>query len=340
MRAVGYYTPYPINADQALVDLELPMPVASGFDLLVEIKAVSVNPVDTKVRKGQQPESNQARILGYDASGVVKAVGENVSLFKPGDEVYYAGAINRPGTNSEFHLVDERIVGRKPATLSFAEAAALPLTTITAYEALFHRLNIREPVPGALPAVLITGGAGGVGSIAIQLVKQLTDLTVIATASRPETTEWAKTLGADHVIDHSKPLAEEYTRLGIQPPAFIFSVTHSVQHRLDLAEIIAPQGRLAIIDDFGDDFGIMAFKRKAVSIHWEMMFARPVFQTADMIEQHRLLNHVAELVDDGKIRTTLSQTLGTINASNLKKAHALVESGSMRGKAVLEGFGA
>lgn len=338
MRAVGYYTPHPIIADQALLDLELPVPVANGFDLLVEIKAVSVNPVDTKVRKGQQPDNNEARILGYDASGVVKAVGENVTLFKPGDEVYYAGAINRPGTNSEFHLVDERIVGRKPTTLSFAEAAALPLTSITAYEALFHRLKIDEPVAGALPAVLITGGAGGVGSIAIQLVKQLTDLTVIATASRAETTEWAKALGADHVIDHSKPLAEEYARLGIAPPAFIFSVTHSVQHRLDLAEIIAPQGRLAIIDDFGDDFGIMAFKRKAVSIHWEMMFTRPLFQTADIIEQHRLLNHVADLVDAGKVRSTLAETLGTINATNLKKAHALVESGAMRGKAVLEGF--
>ncbi|HBF30543.1 zinc-binding alcohol dehydrogenase family protein [Rhizobium sp.] len=340
MRAVGYYTPQPISNEQALVDLELPTPIARGFDLLVEIKAVSVNPVDTKVRKGQQPENNEARILGYDASGVVKAVGENVTLFKPGDEVYYAGAINRPGTNSEFHLVDERIVGRKPSTLSFAQAAALPLTSITVYEALFHRLKLNEPVAGALPAVLITGGAGGVGSIAIQLVKQLSDLEVIATASRPETTEWAKALGADYVIDHSKPLAGEYTKLGIKAPAFIFSVTHSVEHQQDLAEIIAPQGRLALIDDFGDDFHVINFKRKSISLHWEMMFTRPLLQTSDMIEQHRLLNHVAALVDAGKIRTTLSETLGTMTAANLKAAHALVEGGKMRGKAVLQGFAA
>jgi len=338
MRAVGYHIPQAISADTALVDLDLPVPAARGRDLLVEVKAVSVNPVDTKVRKGQQPDAGQPRILGYDAAGIVREVGGGVSLFKPGDAVYYAGAINRPGTNSEFHLVDERIVGAKPASLGFAEAAALPLTTITAFEALFHRLNIKSPVPGALPAVLITGGAGGVGSIAIQLVKRLTDLTVIATASRPETAEWAKALGADHVIDHSKPLAGEYAALGMAAPAFVFSVTHSTQHRLDLAEIIAPQGRLAIIDDFAGDFDIMAFKRKAVSIHWEMMFARPMFETTDMIEQHNLLNQVAAMIDAGQIRTTLDEVIGPINAANLKKAHALVESGRMRGKVVLDGF--
>lgn len=338
MRAIGFHTPQPITSDEALVDLDLPMPEASGHDLLVEIKAVSVNPVDTKVRRNHTPAAGEARILGYDAAGVVKAVGSDVTLFKPGDEVYYAGAIGRPGTNAEYHLVDERIVGIKPKSLSFAEAAALPLTTITAYEALFDRLKVADPVLGAERAILITGGAGGVGSIAIQLAKTLTDLKVIATASRPETADWAKSLGADHVIDHSKPLAEEYAKLGIGAPAFIFSVTHSSQHRLAMAEIIAPMGRICLIDDFPEGFDILAFKMKVVSLHWEFMFSRPMFQTPDMIEQHKLLTHVAELIDSGKIRTTLDTVMGPITAENLRKAHAIIESNRARGKIVLEGF--
>ncbi|MGL3606520.1 zinc-binding alcohol dehydrogenase family protein [Rhizobium sp. G187] len=338
MRAIGFYTPQPITSETALVDLDIAMPQASGRDLLVEIRAVSVNPVDTKVRRNHQPAPGDTRILGYDAAGVVKAVGPDVTLFKPGDEVYYAGAIGRPGTNAEYHLVDERIVGSKPKSLGFAEAAALPLTAITAYEALFHRIRVDQPVVGAAPAILITGGAGGVGSIAIQLVKTLTNLSVIATASRPETAAWAKSLGADHVIDHSKPLAPEYAALGIGAPGFIFSVTHSSQHRLDLAEIIAPAGRICLIDDFPEGFDIMAFKGKAVSLHWEMMFSRPMFETPDMIEQHKLLNHVAGLIDEGKIRTTLDTVVGQITAENLRKAHALIESGRARGKLVLEGF--
>lgn len=338
MRAIGFYSNHPATSDEALVDLELPVPDVTGRDLLVEIKAISVNPVDTKVRRNQTPPAGEARILGYDAAGVVTAVGPDVTLFKPGDEVYYAGAINRPGTNAEYHLVDERIVGLKPKTLSFAEAAALPLTAITAYEALFHRINVQEPVPGAARAILITGGAGGVGSIAIQLAKELTDLVVVATASRPETVAWAKSLGADHVIDHSKPLAADYAALGIGAPGYIFSVTHSSQHRLAMAEIIAPAGRICLIDDFPEGFDILAFKPKAVSLHWEMMFSRPVFQTPDMIEQHKLLTHVATLIDAGKIRTTLDTVLGPITAANLRKAHQIIESNRARGKIVLEGF--
>lgn len=340
MRAIGFYTPQPITSDTALVDLDLPMPEVSGRDLLVEIKAVSVNPVDTKVRRNHTPAAGEARILGYDAAGVVKAVGSDVTLFKPGDEVYYAGAIGRPGTNAEYHLVDERIVGLKPKSLGFAEAAALPLTAITAYEALFDRLKVTDPVLGAERAILITGGAGGVGSIAIQLAKQLTDLTVIATASRPETAEWARSLGADHVIDHSKPLAEQYAALSIGAPAFVFSVTHSSQHRLAMAEIIAPMGRICLIDDFPEGFDILAFKQKVVSLHWEFMFSRPMFQTPDMIEQHKLLTHVAQLIDAGKIRTTLDTVLGPITAETLRKAHAIIESNRARGKIVLEGFSA
>jgi len=338
MRAIGFYAPQPITSKDALVDLALPMPEASGHDLLGEIKAVSVNPVDTKDRRNHTPAAGEARILGYDAAGVVKAVGADVTLFKPGDDVYYAGAIGRPGTNAEYHLVDERIVGIKPKSLSFAEAAALPLTAITAYEALFDRLEVSDPVLGAERAILITGGAGGVGSIAIQLAKTLTDLKVIATASRPETADWAKSLGADHVIDHSKPLDQEYAKLGIGAPAFIFSVTHSSQHRLAMAEIIAPMGRICLIDDFPEGFDILAFKMKVVSLHWEFMFSRPMFQTPDMIEQHKLLTHVAELIDGGKIRTTLDTVLGPITSENLRKAHEIIESNRARGKIVLEGF--
>ncbi|UPA25405.1 zinc-binding alcohol dehydrogenase family protein [Shinella oryzae] len=337
MRAIAYQTPQPITAETALVDIELPTPAPLGRDLLVEIKAVSVNPVDTKVRSKAAPPEGEWRVLGFDAAGIVKAVGPDVTLFKPGDAVFYAGSIDRPGTNAEFHLVDERIVGRKPASLDFAAAAALPLTAITAWEMLFDRLKVRDGVPGAANAILIIGGAGGVGSIAVQLARSLTDLTVIATASRPETAAWVKDLGAHHVVDHSKPLEAEVAALGIGAPAFVFSTTNTAQHLPAIVETIAPQGRFGLIDDPAT-LDVMPFKRKAVSTHWELMFTRPLFQTPDMIEQHNLLNAVSQLVDEGAIRTTLAETLGTINAENLRKAHTLIESGRTRGKLVLEGF--
>ncbi|WP_313196870.1 zinc-binding alcohol dehydrogenase family protein [Rhizobium sp.] len=338
MRAVGFNQNQPISSETALVDIDLPMPEAKGRDLLVEIRAISVNPVDTKTRKNAVLEPGQYKVLGYDAAGVVKAVGPDVKLFKPGDEVYYAGAINRQGTNAEFHLVDERIVGPKPKTLSFEQAAALPLTAITAYETLFHRMRVQDKVASAWNAVLLIGGAGGVGSIAIQLLRELSDVTVIATGSRPETQDWIRQLGAHHVLDHSKPLARQIAELAIGAPAFVFSITETSQHIGDIIELIAPQGRLGLIDDPKEPVDVRQFKRKALSIHWETMFARPVFQTADMIEQHKLLSQVAELVDAGKIRTTLSDVLGPINATNLKAAHALIESGKTRGKLVLSGF--
>jgi len=337
MRAIAYQTPQPITAETALVDIELPTPAPLGRDLLVEIKAVSVNPVDTKVRSKAAPPEGEWRVLGFDAAGFVKAVGPDVTLFKPGDAVFYAGSIDRPGTNAEFHLVDERIVGRKPASLDFAAAAALPLTAITAWEMLFDRLKVRDGVPGAANAILIVGGAGGVGSIAVQLARSLTDLTVIATASRPETAAWVKDLGAHHVVDHSKPLEAEVAALGIGAPAVVFSTTNTAQHLPAIIETIAPQGRFGLIDDPAT-LDVMPFKRKAVSTHWELMFTRPLFQTPDMIEQHNLLNAVSQLVDEGTIRTTLAETLGTINAENLRKAHSLIESGRTRGKLVLEGF--
>jgi NADPH2:quinone reductase len=337
MRAVAYQQAQPISAETSLIDIDLPTPEATGHDLLVEVKAVSVNPVDVKVRANVAPPEGEYKILGWDAAGIVRAVGPEVTMFKPGDEVFYAGAINRGGSNVEFHLVDERIVGAKPKSLDFPAAAALPLTSITAYEALFDRLKVQDPVAGVANAILIIGGAGGVGSVAIQIARALTDLTVIVTASRPETQAWVEELGAHHVIDHSKPLAAQIEALGIGAPAFVFSTTNTSDHIASIVDAIAPQGRFALIDD-PKTLDVVPFKRKAVSIHWELMFTRPLFNTADMIEQHKLLTKVAELVDSGKIRSTLTETAGTINAANLKKAHALVETGKMKGKVVLAGF--
>lgn len=336
MKAIGYKVPGPIAADAALVDINLPRPVAAGYDILVEVKAVSVNPVDYKVRNSTPPADGDWKVLGWDAAGIVREVGPDVTQFELGDEVYYAGSITRPGTNAEFHLVDARIVGRKPASLDWAEAAALPLTTLTAWEAMFDRLDVTKPVPGAA-AILIIGGAGGVGSIAIQIARQRTDLIVISTASRPETQEWVKGLGAHHVIDHSRPLAPQIAELNIGAPAFVFSTTHTEQHASDIAELIAPQGRFGFIDD-PKALDVMLFKRKAVSIHHELMFTRSLYGTPDMDEQGKILNSLAVLVDDGKIRTTLTEKLSPINAANLKTVHALIESGAARGKIVLEGF--
>jgi zinc-binding alcohol dehydrogenase family protein len=337
MKAIGYQTPGAIDREDALVDIELEKPVAKGRDLLVAVEAISVNPVDTKVRRGAAPEPGQWKVLGWDVAGRVVEVGDKVSRFKPGDEIFYAGSITRPGANSEFHLVDERIVGRKPKRLSNAEAAALPLTAITAWEMLFHRLDINKSVPGAANAVLIIGGAGGVGSIAIQLVRALTNVMVIATASRPETREWVDELGAHHVIDHSKPMADQIAALGIGAPAFVFSTTQTDRHFDDIVALIAPQGRFGLIDD-PDKLDVMSFKRKAVSTHWELMFTRAMFETPDMDEQGKLLDSVAALVDDGDIITTVTDILKPINAANLKLAHSRIESGKTKGKIVLEGF--
>ncbi|HTH11824.1 MAG TPA: zinc-binding alcohol dehydrogenase family protein, partial [Acidovorax sp.] len=322
----------------ALLDITLPDPVATGRDLLIEVRAVSVNPVDTKVRKGTGPAEGQPyKVLGWDACGIVRAVGPDVTLFQPGDRVWYAGSIARPGTNSELHLVDERIVGHAPQSLDDAEAAALPLTAITAWELLFDRLSV---VPGKQPTnktLLIIGASGGVGSILTQLAARLTGLTVIGTASRPETQAWVRELGAHHVIDHSQPLAQELARIGHPVVDIIASLTQTDAHFAQIVEAIAPQGQFALIDD-PVSLDVTKFKRKSVSVHWELMFTRALFGTADMIGQHRLLTEVARLVDAGLIRTTLDQRFGTINAENLKRAHALIESGKARGKLVLEGW--
>jgi NADPH2:quinone reductase len=338
MRAVGYQDSLPIGSEASLVDIELPRPEARGRDILVSVRAVSVNPVDAKVRVRAQPEAGSWKVLGWDAAGVIESVGPEVSLFKPGDEVFYAGALGRSGTNAEFHLVDERIVGRKPRSLSWSEAAAMPLTSITAWEALFDRLDVRKPVAGAAHAILIVGGAGGVGSIATQLARQLTNLTVITTASRPETIAWSQSLGAHHVVDHRKPLAAEVESLGIGAPAFVFSTTNTDTHMAEISKLIAPQGRFALIDD-PKTLDVSALKPKSVSLHWEFMFTRSMFGTPDIAEQGKLLDEVARLVDSGVLRTTFGQSFGAINAANLKRAHALIESGRAKGKIVLEGFG-
>jgi len=337
MKAVGYQKSLPIEDAQALFDFETAKPEPTGRDIRVAVKAISANPVDYKVRKRAAPPAGETKILGYDAAGIVDAVGPDVSLFKPGDEVFYAGSILRQGTNAEFHLVDERIVGRKPATLSFAQAAALPLTSITAWELLFDRLGA---VPGGSVdprTLLITGGAGGVGSILIQLARRLTGLTVVATATRPDSQAWCRDLGAHAVIDHARPMKEQIEALKLPPVALVASLTFSEQHYKAIAELMAPQGRFGLIDDPAE-FSIGAFKGKAISIHWESMFTRSSFQTPDMIGQHRLLNDVSDLIDKGVLRTTLDQSFGTINAAHLKKAHALLESGQSRGKIVLEGW--
>jgi NADPH2:quinone reductase len=334
MKAIGYHVPSPIDAPEALVDLELAKPAPAGRDLLVSVKAVSVNPVDTKVRASRKPAEGQAEVLGWDAAGIIEAVGPDVTLFKVGDEVYYAGAIDRPGSNSEFHLADDALVGKKPASLSFAQAAALPLTAITAWELLFDRLGATQDSTGGL---LIVGAAGGVGSILVQLARKLTKLTVIGTASRAETRDWVLDLGAHHVVDHSGDLAAQIKALDAPPVGLIASLTNTDDHFPVLVDILAPQGRIGVIDD-PPALDVNPLKRKAASLHWEFMFARSLFHTDDMIEQHRLLNAVADLVEAGDLRTTLSEVLTPINAANLIKAHAAIESGRTRGKIVLEGF--
>ncbi|NOY85137.1 MAG: zinc-binding alcohol dehydrogenase family protein [Nitrospirae bacterium] len=334
MKAVGYQHALPITDANALLDIELPRPLVSGKDILVRVEAVSVNPVDTKIRGRDNASEGTFEILGWDAAGVVESVGSEVKQFSPGDKVWYAGAINRPGTNMEYHLVDERIVAKMPSSLNYLEAAALPLTAITAWELLFDRLKITTKQKGTL---LIIGAAGGVGSIMIQLAKQLTNLTIIATASRPETREWVLSLGADDVLDHNQSLVSQLQDSGYSDVIYVASLTHTATHLSEIASLISPQGDLAVIDDL-KTFDIMPFKRKSIAIHWELMFTRSLFQTQDMIEQHYLLTQVADLVDEGRIKTTMTENFGTINAKNLIKAHALLESGKSRGKIVLAGY--
>lgn len=339
MRAVGYTESLPITDAAALVDLDIAEPAPGPRDLVVRVNAISVNPVDAKMRKRTKPAPGVPQILGWDAVGIVERAGPEASLFKPGDRVWYAGSIARPGANSALHAVDERIVGHAPRSLDDAAAAALPLTAITAWEMLFDRLGLTPGDMDRKGTLLVIGGAGGVGSIAVQLARRLTGFTVIATASRPETQAWVRDLGAHHAIDHSKPLSQELKRIGIASADLIFSTNQSDHHWPEIVEAVSPQGHVGLIDD-PEPIDVRLLKRKSVALHWELMFTRALFATPDMIAQHRLLNEVARLVDTGVLRSTAADNYGRITAANLRRAHALIESNRARGKIVLAGWDA
>lgn len=335
MKVVGYNKNLPIDNQDALQNIELEMPKVSGRDILVEVKAISVNPVDYKIRQSRKLENTEFDVIGWDATGIVKAVGDDVTLFEVGDEVWYAGDLTRSGSNAEFQLVDERIVGFKPKSLSFSDAAALPLTTLTAWELLFDRLEVKKDDTNK--SLLVIGAAGGVGSILVQLAKKLTKLKVIGTASRPETTTWLKDLGVDEVINHRNKLSEEFEKYQLSEADYIISLNATEQHFDEIVKIIKPQGKFGLIDN-PKILNVMPLKAKAVSTHIELMFTRSLFQTEDMIEQYHILNKTAKLIDDNIIKTTVGEHFGKINAENLRKAHALLETGKAKGKIVLEGF--
>jgi zinc-binding alcohol dehydrogenase family protein len=311
--------------DHTFAEIEQPKPTPGGRDLLVKVEAVSVNPVDYKQRK----QATGTRVLGWDAAGTVEALGSEATLFKPGDEVYYAGDVTRAGCNSEYHLVDERIVGRKPKKLDFAQAAAMPLTSITAWEAFYDRMKIQRG-----RSMLIIGGAGGVGSIGIQLAKA-SGLSVIATASRPETVAWVKALGADQVVNHRENLVSQIKK----PVDYIANFSGELDaYWSAMAELIAPQGAMVAIVGNQKPMAMDLVRSKSATLCWELMFTRPRFQTPDMIEQHRLLDEVAERLDAGNLKCTLKETLSPISGANLRKAHERLESGTMIGKLVLKGW--
>jgi zinc-binding alcohol dehydrogenase family protein len=337
MKAVALTRYLPITDPESLFNVDLPKPQAAGRDLLVRVEAVSVNPVDTKVRAPKPDVEKTPRVLGWDAAGVVESVGPNVTSFRPGDDVFYAGDITRPGTNSEYHLVDGRIVGHKPSSLSFAEAAALPLTSITAWETLFERLGVDRDADNSDRTLLILGGAGGVGSIAIQLAKW-SGLIVIATASRPETQDWVKGLGADHVVDHRQPLPPQLAAIGHNEVNFIANFNNTDAYWVVMAESIKPQGRIVSIVENDHPVEIGLLKSKSASFGWVFMFTRAMFQTADMAEQGKILDRIAQLVDAGIIRTTLTERLSPISASNMRAAHAKSESGRTIGKVAISGW--
>ena len=335
MKAIGYQKNLPVDNIESLQDIELAMPTAQGQDILVEVKAVSVNPADYKIRQGMPAPEGEWKVLGFDATGIVKSVGDNVTLFKPGDKVWYAGDITRSGSNAEFQLVDQRIVGHMPKSLSFSEAAALPLTTITAWELLFDRLEVEKS--NAKKSILVIGAAGGVGSIMVQLIKQLTDLKIIATASRPETISWLEDFGADHIVNHRHLLSEEFAEKDLGLVDYVVSLNNTEQHILEIEKVLKPQGKFALIDD-PETLDIVPFKTKSISIHWELMFTRSLFQTDDMQAQHDLLNDVSAMIDKGLIKTTIGENFGKINAENMRRAHHLLETQKAKGKIVLENF--
>ena len=334
MTAIKYSKGSTLADPDCLIDVEVERPIPGPHDLRVDVNAVSVNPLDTKIRGGQVAAPDSVDSLGWDAAGIVEAVGENVTLFRPGDAVYYAGSFDRNGSNAQFHLVDERIVGHMPESLTFAEAAALPLTSLTAWQLLFDRLSVRrdkQPVPGSL---LVIGAAGGVGSMLTQLASQLTGLTVIATASRAQSRAWCLAHGAHHVIEHCQPLQAQISALSVPPVTHIAALSNTTEHWKELAELIAPQGKIGVITDH-NSLDAVPFKAKSVSLHWEMVFTRPLFGTPDMIEQHHILDEVATLVNAGVLRSTVNHMIHPLNAFHLREAHQLIENGGITGKVVV-----
>ena len=336
MKAIGYQKAGALTADGPLEDITIPTPELRPHDVLVQVKGISINPVDSKIRTNVSPETGH-KVIGFDACGTITAVGAEVTLYQIGDDVFYSGDLTRPGTNSEFHAVDERIIGKKPATLDYEEAAALPLTAITAWEMLFDSLRLSEGGEDG-KAILVLGGAGGVGSILIQLAKKLTNLTVVATASRADTSAWVTKMGADHVIDHSKPLAPQMAELGITP-TFTASLRGTDKNWEEIVQMSAPRGMIALIDD-PQGLNINLAKPKALSICWEFMFTRPMFDMDDMGAQGALLNRVAEMIDNGTLQSTMTKRLGSLNAKSLAAAHAEQETGTVIGKNVMAGLGA
>ncbi|MFI7143003.1 zinc-binding alcohol dehydrogenase family protein [Streptomyces massasporeus] len=336
MPAIAYRKSLPVQDEESLVDIELPVPVPGPRDLLVQVEAVAVNPVDYKVRQGNDP-GGEPKVLGWDAAGTVVAVGDEVELFAVGDEVFYAGALDRPGANARFHTVDERLVGRKPASLSFTEAAALPLTSLTAWEGLFERLGLHRGVPGQEGTLLVTAAAGGVGAMVAQLARALTSLTVVGTASRPETVEFARRMGVTHVVDHHRPLPQQLAEVAPGGVDYVFSTAGTDRNLSAYADMLKPFGQIVAIDDFGAvEIGVL--KSKSISFHWELMYTRSLHQTPDQAEQHRILSRVAQLVDEGVLTTTATRDLGTVSAAHLREAHRIMESGTAIGKVTLTGF--
>ena len=341
MKAVGYTSSLPISHSDALKDIELDKPAPSGRDVLVKISAIAVNPVDYKIRQRVSPEKGASKVLGWDAVGEIVAVGSEVRQFNVGDRVFYAGDLTRQGSNAEYQLVDERIVGNTPSSLSDSDAAALPLTTITAWELVFEHLAIKKQPVGKVEKtddlVLVVGAAGGVGSVMLQLLKQLTGATVIATASRDSSKAWVERLGADYVVDHSQPLSAQIKGLGLGEVTHVASLNNTDSYIDTYVDVMKPMGKIALIDD-PESLDVKKLKQKSISLHWEFMFTRAMFATADMQEQGRLLTEMASLIDKGCINTTVGKHLGKINAKNLMAAHRELESGTAIGKIVLEGF--
>ena len=334
MKAIGYTQTGPIDGAGALSLVDVDTPTLGAHDLLVAVKGISVNPVDVKLRAARAP-GDKTGILGFDAAGTVVEVGYDVMDYAVGDDVFYAGDVTRDGTNSELHIVDERIVGKKPKTLDFVESAGLPLTSITAWEMLFDSFRLAEG-GGAGQSLLVIGGAGGVGSILIQLAKSLTNLTVIATASRSETEDWVRKMGADHVINHRGDLAAQMKDLDLAP-TYIAALIATDQHWPALIELIAPRGHIALIDD-PDKLDISVAKPKALTISWEFMFTRSMFCTQDITAQRDLLNRVSQMIDSGTLQSTVTERAEALTVETLSQAHKRQESGRVIGKQVLPGL--